>query len=164
MLKIRKSTIERIIREEFQAFAEEELKKSEDDYTEAVAADEDNTDSEPTDKGGNTAKKVGSDKEDVKADKDIPDEEVPAGDDPADDELSKDVEEPNAKKEKGSKISDDVIGKQIQSLTAEKNSKLMPGATEIILQFENAPQPLRILIGRSGVIKYFYKGTLRNEL
>jgi len=164
MLKIKKSTIERIIREEFQAFAEAELKKSDDLEQEAVTADKENDSKPPASSNGNSVPKVGDEKKDsIPADASSPDEEVPLGDDPADKELSQDVEDPKAPKT-GGKISDDVVGKRVQSLTLDPESKMMPGATEIVVQFESSPHPLRILISKSGMIKYFYKGSLRNSL
>jgi hypothetical protein len=84
--------------------------------------------------------------------------------DPADDEISDD--EADGGEEEGgeeSKISKELPGKIIQSITAEPKSKVMPGAMEVVITFNDTPDPFRILIPKSGVPKFFWKG-LHNEV
>lgn len=175
-MKIKKSRIEQIIREELASHISELL------VTEAApavsGADDENDDLEPNQPAKNSAPTVGA-KGDVVPDgdqeppedkpTDVPDgddQEVPVGDDPADDQISKDVEEPEPEDEGdvGGDISDSVVGKSVQSITMEPESKMMPGAREITIQFESDPHPLKILLGKSGMIKFHYKGSLHNEL
>jgi len=175
-MKIKKSRIEEIIREELASHIGSLLVM---EAAPAVAgADDDNDDSEPDQPAKNSAPTVGA-KNDVVPDgdqetpedkpTDAPDgedQEVPVGDDPADDQISKDVEEPEPEDEDdiGGDISDSIVGKSVQSVTMEPESKMMPGAREITIQFESDPHPLKILLGKSGMIKFHYKGSLHNEL
>ena len=186
MVKFKRKTVERIVREELhtvikemyseqfgvhEADDEEKKKKKEPSVD---GADKDNDNIEPQAAGPDIAPEVGDkdtptpDGEDPPdeepGDTDIPDEDVPAGDDPSDTELSQDVEDPAEEEPEGSDITKEIAGRSVQSITMEPESKLMPGAKEIVIQFEEIPQPLRILIGRSGVIKYHFKGTVHNEL
>jgi hypothetical protein len=179
-MKFKRSTVERIVREELNSVVKEMYEtnfgvhEADDDKDkkkepEVGGADKDNDNVEPQKAGPDIAPEVG-DKEtpapdgEEPADTDIPDEDVPAGDDPSDTELSQDAEDPAEEEPEGGDISKEIAGRSVQSITLEPESKLMPGAKEIVVQFEEIPQPLRILIGRSGVIKYHFKGSIHNEL
>lgn len=84
----------------------------------------------------------------------------PPEDDPADDKLSKQA----AGEDDGTgKLADQLQGKTISSVALEKKSKVVPGATEVTMQFEQGGEPLRILISKSGGVSFFYGG-LHNEL
>ena len=87
-------------------------------------------------------------------------QEIPDDPDPADDELAQDagLEEPV-----GGEIAQELQGKTIQSITADPDSKMMPGAQEIVLTFNEIPDALRILVTKTGRVKYFFKG-LHNDL
>lgn len=90
--------------------------------------------------------------------------ELPAVDAPDDAELEKgadDVEEPAELT--GGKIADEVTGKRIQSITMDPKSKIMPGATELVLTFDEIPDPLRVLIGKTGKVLFYLRG-LHNKL
>lgn len=181
-MKMKKSRIEEIIREELATHLGELLAFEADDKDkepEVATADAENTDLEPDTPSKNVAPTVGDKKDDDTpegdqespkdspiGDGESPDAEVPVGDDPADSDISKDVVEPEPEDEGdiGGDISDDLVGKQIQSITMEPESKMMPGAREITIQIENHPHPLKILLGKSGMIKFFYRGSLHNEL
>jgi hypothetical protein len=94
--------------------------------------------------------------------------ELPATADKADDKLEKDVagekdKEADAADVTGSKIADDVSGKTIQSLTMEPKSKILPGAQEITITFNDTPDPLKILVTKTGSVKFFWKG-IHNSL
>ena len=168
-MKIKKSRIEEIIKEELATHLNA-LLIAEGPAEVATADDENRKDDQPTTPSKNSAPTVGGnidneqqgEPEEDKGDK----IEVPAGDDPADDKISKDVEEPEAEDEKGigGDISNALTGKQVQSISMEPESKMMPGAREITLQFESDPHPLKILLGKSGMIKFHYRGSLHNEL
>jgi len=90
-------------------------------------------------------------------------EEVDVGDDEADDELSQDVEDPEDEEPEQSEVAADIEGKTIQSITMQ-DSEMMKGATELVIQFDESPHPLRVLIGKSGMLRFHYKGALHNEL
>lgn len=87
--------------------------------------------------------------------------EVPLEDEPADAALEPDVD---GEEEEQDGISKELAGKQVSSITMSKESKMMPGGVEIDIKFGKSDSPLKILIGKSGMIKFFYKGALHNEL
>lgn len=167
-MKFKRSTVERIVREELHSVIKEmyEAKDEDEDKKQDVkSAESDNDAVEPPAAGPDVAPSVGDDSGTITpGDSDIPDEDVPAGDDPSDTELSQDVEDPKDGEPEKSDISKDIEGRSIQSITLEPESKLMPGAKEIVIQFEDSPQPLRVLIGRSGAVKYHFKGSVHNSL
>lgn len=106
---------------------------------------------------------------------------LPTPKEPADDELEDEPEddkdtapepgdgedeegdEEDAEDVTGGDIAKELEGKRIQSITMEPKSKIMPGAQEINIQFADIPDPLRILVNKSGNIKFYFKG-LHNEL
>lgn len=93
--------------------------------------------------------------------------DLPATEDPADDELDKDVAEPSDEEDidaPKSKISDELEGKTIQSVTMEPKSKILPGAMEIVLSFKETADPLRVLVTKSGGVKFHFKGALHNQI
>lgn len=63
----------------------------------------------------------------------------------------------------GGKIADQVNGKTVQSITMEPESKILPGAQEVTLTFREMPDPLKILITKSGQVKFHFRG-LHNTL
>jgi hypothetical protein len=93
--------------------------------------------------------------------------EMPLADDPADPGMEQDVATPDDQEVDvagdKSKIAAELAGKIIQSVTMEPKSKLMPGAIEIVITFNQTPDPFRILVPKSGVPKFFWKG-LHNTL
>lgn len=64
----------------------------------------------------------------------------------------------------GSKLADQVAGKVVQTLTAKPKSDVLPGAQEIVVQFRETPDPLRILVTKTGQVKFFYRGVLTNKV
>lgn len=94
-----------------------------------------------------------------------PTQELP--DDPADDELEKDAEDDaegkDDEEQPTDRISSKITGKNIQSITAEPKSKIMPGAQEIVITFREIPDTFRIIITKSGKVAYYFRG-LHNEL
>lgn len=87
--------------------------------------------------------------------------QVPDEPDPADDQLAKDDagEEPPI----GGSIASDVQGKTIQSITMDNDSKMIPGATEVVLTFNEIPDALRIMVTKTGRVKFFFRG-LHNDV
>jgi hypothetical protein len=98
--------------------------------------------------------------------KDAVPNELPVDDEPADAELEKDVNDPESESEEevtGGKIADKVTGKTIQSISMEPKSKIVPGAKEIVLTFDQITDPLRVLVMKTGEVKFYFRG-LHNEL
>ncbi len=82
--------------------------------------------------------------------------------DPADAELA--AAEPEGEPDKkGRPLSDMLADKTIQSMTMEPESKILPGAQEIVITFSNTPEPLRILVTKSGLAKFWFKNQLHNR-
>lgn len=83
-------------------------------------------------------------------------EEVPDEPDPADDDIEGDGDS------EGGELNDELSGKTIQSMSMEPKSKLVAGATEIVLTFNETTDPLRIIVTKTGVVRFFYRGALHN--
>lgn len=158
-MKIKRSTLERIIREELAAHIRSLTEAPAADAPEVVDAEkEDPKAKKPADKKqANQPEKPGAQAK-----------ELPVADEPeADQELEKDVatddETEDAEEVTGGKIADEISGKTIQSVTMEPKSKTLPGAQEIVLTFKEIPDPLKILVTKTGVVKFFMRG-LHNTL
>lgn len=88
----------------------------------------------------------------------VPDEKVPGEGEKGEDDGVEDADEVT-----GGKIADSVQGKTVQSITMEPESKILPGAQEVTLTFREMPDPLKILITKSGQVKFHFRG-LHNTL
>lgn len=155
-MKIPRSRLEQLVREELTNHIKS---LSEDDGEDIVDADKDSKDKGEKDGKKSPGKPPEKKPEPKKSPKKQPDAE-----DPADDELENDdEEEPDADAESDESLSDELEGKSVQSITHEPKSKLVPGAEEIVIQFNEIPDPLRIIITSTGAVKFFFK-SLRNEL
>jgi hypothetical protein len=90
--------------------------------------------------------------------------DLPAGEEEADVDLDalEAGEEPPSEEEEGT-VAGEVSGKTIEDITMDDDSKIMPGATEIVLTFRESPDAFRFLITKTGQIKYFFRG-LHNDL
>lgn len=155
-MKISKLVFEKIVREELAKHI-----NALNEVGEVVDAENDH---KAKDKSKDKQKDKSVDKKPVKqepveepVDKDI-EQDVNDTEDPEDPEDTEDPEDVT-----GGNIAKELEGKSIQSLTMEPKSKLMPGAQEIVLTFSQIPDPLRILIGKSGQVKFYFKG-LHNKL
>lgn len=78
--------------------------------------------------------------------------EVPDESDPADEEMPDEEDAPSGG------IADEVVGKTVQSLTIEPKSKILPGAKEVVISFNESPDALRLLLTPTGQVKFFYRG------
>ena len=183
-IKFKRSRVEQIVREELALLIREFYEADDKDDKEpgVQGADHDNDNVEPEKAGADMAPKRGAERADgagdgdqpkvpppgeepKSGDKDVPDEEVPMGDpDPSDTELSQDVEAEPGEEPEQSDISRDITGRSVQSISFSKESKLMGGAQEVVIQFEEIPHPLHILLMKSGMVKFFYKGQIHNFL
>lgn len=173
-MKVKRSVLERIIKEELAAHLHELMEKSkEDDSTDVIDAEKEKKGKESAkpDKQGPVPPKAPPKKPEEPA-ADVPEEEpkeLPVSDEPeADAELDQDVsgkedDVEDAEEVTGGKISDEVTGKTIQSITMEPKSKTLPGAQELVITFREIPDPLKVLVTKTGQVKFFYK-SLHNEV
>lgn len=90
--------------------------------------------------------------------------ELPASEDDSDIDLDalEAGEEPPSEEEEGT-VAGELTGKSIDSVIVDEDSKIMPGATEIVFTFKENPDAFRLLVTKTGKIKYFYRG-LHNTL
>lgn len=166
-MRVKRSVLEQMVKEELAAHLHELMeapKDDEDGPTDVVDAEDDQPQAKKNDQ------KPAKPSKDAKAPA-APDEpeELPVEDEPeADDELDQDVasdedDEEDADEVTGGGIADEIQGKTIQSVTMEPKSKTLPGAQEIVLTFREIPDPLKILVTKTGAVKFFFKG-LHNEV
>ena len=162
-MRIKKETLERIVREEFVKHL-----KSMMEAPETIDAGVDGKDREKKDAARKDKKPEPAKAAPQKANKkqEPAPKEVDVGADEADAPLEKDVATggEDAANVTGSELSKDLENKTVQSLTMQPKSKILPGAQEIEIQFSNSPDPLKILINKTGTVKFFYKNQLRNTL
>ncbi len=71
-------------------------------------------------------------------------------------------EEPPSEEEEGT-VAGELVGKTIEDITVDDDSQIMPGSTEIVFTFRENPDALRLLLTKTGQVKYFYRG-LHNNL
>lgn len=188
-MRIKRARLEQIIREEFAKRIERALKEAPlvaDAHDDKKSKEKDGgkgerkkvSPSSGPETPGNTAKadtgkKPGeepkvSNKEPAKGSAPAKGEEAPEQEldaEPADAKLDKadDAESDEPKSKGEGDVSDEIVGKSVQSITMEPKSKVLPGAVEVVITFDQTPDPLRILIPKSGVPKFYYRG-LHNEL
>lgn len=186
-MHFRKSTVERIIREELMNHIKSlvEVDGAPDDASDddvepkkkgkrgpgRPPKDPETTDAAqapPKKPKGDGPPKVPPPDDETPADSEIPQDdgpapEVPDEPDPADDEIAAAVDGEDEDQRGGGEVSGEVVGKRIQSITLEPKSKLVPGAQELVLTFDEVVDPLRILVTKTGVIRFWFRG-LHNSL
>lgn len=168
-MKIKRSVLEKIIREELAAHIRHLTEAPEDDRNAPDVVDADKQGKEKEKKAKkDDPKKAGGTQNDPVAPDDPKAKELPVADEPeADKDLEKDVagekDTEDAEDVTGGKIADEITGKTIQSVTMEPKSKTLPGAQELVITFKEIPDPLKVLITKTGMVKFFFKG-LHNEL
>jgi hypothetical protein len=86
-------------------------------------------------------------------------DELETGEEPADADLEKDLA--GEEGEEGT-VAGEIANKTVESISMEEDSKIMPGASEVVVTFKESPDALRLLITKSGRVKIFYKG-LHND-
>lgn len=160
-MRFPRSVVEKIVREELAAHLKTLIEAPQKDEPGAEVVDaESQPDKKAPNKDPNPKSKAGVKPPDSK--------ELPVGDEPqADQDLEKDVaagdDVEDAEEVTGGKIADQITNKTLQSITMEPKSKTLPGAQEIVLTFKEIPDPLKILVTKTGQVKYFFKG-LHNEV
>lgn len=68
----------------------------------------------------------------------------------------------DAAEEPSGAINDEVSGKTVQAVTIEPKSKVLPGAKEVVLAFNESTDALRILVTPTGAVKFFWRGQLHD--
>jgi hypothetical protein len=90
----------------------------------------------------------------------------PGSVDPTDGEGEDDEEaldpEGDAGEEPSGAVNDFISGKTVQSMTIEPKSKVLPGAKEIVLTFNETTEPVRIMVTATGNVKFFSQGQLHD--
>ncbi|HEU5118649.1 MAG TPA: hypothetical protein VFT74_18775 [Isosphaeraceae bacterium] len=97
-----------------------------------------------------------ADPEGPAVDGDQPDPEADQDEDDAVDSDGDAGEEPSGA------VNDEVSGKTVQAVTIEPKSKVLPGAKEVVLAFNESTDTLRILITPTGQVKFFWRGQLHD--
>jgi len=164
-MKIKRSVLEKMVREELRNHIHEMMEGPKDDNNGADVVDAEKEKKAGEDKAEKKADAAAGKAPEPKAPGEKKAKELPVADEPeADPELEKDVAgEEDAEDVTGGKIADEISGKTIQSVTMEPKSKTLPGAQEIVLTFKEIPDPLKILITKTGQVKFFFRG-IHNEL
>ena len=68
----------------------------------------------------------------------------------------------NAGEEPAGAINNDIAGKVLQAISIEPQSKVLPGAKEIVISFNDSTDALRILVTPTGMAKFFWRGGLHD--
>ena len=166
-IKIRREVLEQIVLEELTRYLAEQLHEAAPSQG-TVLDDPQNKSSESADQVPNPG---ASPEEPLPSDSPAPeasDQETPpeqgAGEDDVDDDLAAlDAgEEPPSEEEEGT-LAGELSGKTIQKISIDEDSKIIPGVTEIVMTFRESSDALRLLITKTGKVKYFYRG-LHNAL
>ena len=167
-MKVKRSVMLKLVKEELakhiQSLLEADPKKPKD--SEVVDAEKEKGEKEKNDK--KDPKEQKPDDKPPKKDapkpetKKTPPKELPAEEEPADKAIEKDVAEPDGEEDAseitGGKIADEIVGKTIQSITMTPKSTTAPGFQEISLTFREIPDPLKILVGKTGMTKFVFRG------
>jgi hypothetical protein len=59
-------------------------------------------------------------------------------------------------------VNDETSGKTVQAITIEPRSKVLPGAKEVVIAFNESTDALRILVTPTGEVKFFWRGQLHD--
>lgn len=59
-------------------------------------------------------------------------------------------------------VNNELSGKTIQAVTVEPQSKILPGAKEVVVSFRETSDALRVLITATGQVKFFLGGQLHD--
>lgn|SRR5574337_970386 len=86
------------------------------------------------------------------------------GDDPeaSDDEEDALDADGDAGEEPSGAVNDEVSGKTVQAITIEPRSKVLPGAKEVVVAFNESTDALRILVTETGEVKFFWRNQLHD--
>ncbi len=151
-LKIKRERLERIVYEELAVWTAQQLNEAPPGRSTALDDEVPDPDEAPEEPLPTTspAPEVGDEPE-----------ELPTGDEPADDDLEADLGGEETGAEPGT-VAAELEKKTVESVSMEEDSKIMPGATEVVFTFRETPDALRLLITKTGKVKVFYRG-LHND-
>lgn len=68
----------------------------------------------------------------------------------------------NAGEEPSGAVNNEISGKVVQAITIEPQSKVLPGAKEIVISFNDSTDALRILVTATGQAKFFWRNQLHD--
>lgn len=68
----------------------------------------------------------------------------------------------NAGEDPSGAVNNEISGKIVQAITIEPQSKVLPGAKEVVMSFNDTTDSLRILITATGQVKFFWRGSLHD--
>lgn len=157
-LKLKREQLERIVYEELQRFIAEQIMNEAPPGVGTVLDDEipspEDAPEEPL-PSDSPAPEAGDDEK-------LPDEELPTGEEPTDDDLEADITDDEESGAEPGTVAAELEEKVIESVSMEEDSKIMPGATEVVVTFRDSADALRLLVSKTGKVKVFYKG-LHND-
>lgn len=151
-MKIKRSDLSRAISEEFIKLVKEEAAKR---LREAPEDDEGEESAPKKDPKG--AGKEPPKEKSPKKDGPAPKKEPPKEKSPKKPETGPEVQDDDEQEAK-SKISSELVGKTVQSITMEPKSQVIPGGQEVVLTFDQTTDPLRIIVTKSGQVAFYYRG------
>lgn len=166
-MKIKRSALVEMIEQEVRAALSEAGKGKKSKKPETAAADDEPADAVPDGGGvevvGNAPPVDGGLKDQESGeDQDLGTEpEDPTDGEGPDDEEALDPDGDGGEKPSGA-VNDEVAGKTVQAVTIEPKSKVLPGAKEVIITFNESTDPLRILCTSTGEVKFFWRGQLHD--
>jgi hypothetical protein len=164
-IKISRQLLERIVQEEFALYLKERFELNErGGHSKMTTPEDDTVQTEPQQE---VPSPEGAPEEALPS----PEGEVPDGEagsalpvDGADDVSAPELpgedegeDAPEDMAEPGSPA-EELQGKTVDSVKLEQDSKLIPGAAEVVIKFTDNPDPLRILLTKTGTFKFFYRG------
>lgn len=59
-------------------------------------------------------------------------------------------------------VNNEISGKTVQSVTIEPRSKLLPGAKEVVITFNETTDSLKILVTSNGAVKFGWRDQLHD--
>ena len=59
-------------------------------------------------------------------------------------------------------VNDEVSGKTVQAISIEPKSRVLPGAKEVIISFNESTDTLRILVTGTGLVNFFWRGQIHD--
>lgn len=168
-MKITRSKLVEMIEQEVRAALVEAGGKKKSTKPTTAAADDEPTDAKPPVDGGGvepigSAPPVDGGLNDQEPDEDEEGQEPPP--DPTDGEGPDDEEaldpDGDGGEDASGAVNDELSGKTVQAITVEPKSKVLPGAKEVVLTFNESTDALRILVTSTGQVKFFWRGQLHD--
>lgn len=90
------------------------------------------------------------------------DPDEPPGDPSSEDEDDAIDADGDAGEDPSGAVNNEVAGKVVQAVTIEPNSKVLPGAKEVVISFSDSTDALRILVTATGQVKFFWRNSIHD--